>query len=325
MRPSAEVRNLLFCSVLAWGMALGGPAATAGSPEPAAVLAVVAGNVTVQRGDQAIDGSFGAPLKAGDVVMTGAGAQAAVLFGSGQIIELGPESKISIGALPAAVSKDSPVLAQVPDAFAGGLNKFAHAKSGDAGLSALPNLRSSGSSGKPDPLSPRNSLVDASALTFAWTPVEDVMEYRVVLKGPGQAAGEHKTTDPTWTPPADAFQPGEAWTWSVEAVTLDGEIGSDEVAFEVASETQNAELASLQEKLSPLLASEEATRKDTAVYLLGSYCRNAGFYNEAIGHLEALTARHPERKELYEELGFLYQAVGQNDKAAAAYRRALED
>ena len=54
------------------------PGAIAEESEPSAVLAVVAGDVIIKRGDENLNGSFGAALQAGDVVETGAEAQAAV-------------------------------------------------------------------------------------------------------------------------------------------------------------------------------------------------------------------------------------------------------
>jgi tetratricopeptide (TPR) repeat protein len=304
-------------------LALGLYPAPVRAEDPAAVLAVVAGDVTIKRGEETLDGSFGASLQAGDIVETGADAQAAVLFESGQIIELGPGSRISVGSLPDKQGT-GPVMAQVPDAFSGSLDQFAHTSSGEEGLAALPNLRSSGNEDRPDPITPRNSLVTPSENTFEWTPVEDVLEYRVIASD-GDQKVSHGTEETTWTLADHELSPGEQWGWSVEAVTMDGAIQSDQVAFEVASEDQLAALANLEKKLGPLLDSEDSTRIDTATYLLGTYCRSAGFFNQAIVHLGELVTRHPDRKELHEELGFLYQAIGRNDKAAEEYKLALRN
>lgn len=329
MRSHPELRSrasiLLFGTVLAVTLAGLFPAAAARADEPAAVLAVVSGDVHIQRGGQSLDGSFGAALQAGDVVETGAKAQAAVLFESGQIIELGPASRISVGALPEKASnQDESALAQIPDAFSGSLDQFAHTSSDQGALAALPTLRGGPKHDEPTPVTPRNSLVAPGAVHFSWTPVEDAVEYKVILSGPGAAAGSHNTSKPDWASEDGAFRPGESWTWTVEAVTLAGSVSSEEVSFEVAGQAPADALAGLETKLEPLLSSGDATREDTATYLLGSYCRNKGFYNEAIGRLESLVARHPDRKELHEELGFLYQAIGRNDKAAEAYRAALK-
>jgi hypothetical protein len=292
--------------------------------DPAAVLAVVSGTVNVLRGETKIDGSFGASLDPGDIVETAAGAQAAVLFESGQIIELGPGSRITIGSVPQKGGQ-SPVLAQVPDAFSGSLNRFTRSSSGAEGLSVVPDLRGGSTGDKPDPLSPRNTRVGPGTLTFQWSPVEDVLEYHVHLAGPGKAAGTYTTNTASWKAPEGGFAPGERWTWSVEAVTADGTLPSDEVAFEVASTEQWSEITALTGRLDPLTASGDATRQDTAAYLLGTYCRSAGFYGDAITQLQGLAQRHPDRKELHQELGSLYQAIGRNDKAAAEYKLALKD
>lgn len=325
-RPPSPLRASILFWVISLAVVVGGvlPAA-ARADEPAAVLAVVSGDVHIQRGGQSLDGSFGAALQAGDVVETGAKAQAAVLFASGQIIELGPGSKISVGALPdKSASNDGPVLAQVPDAFSGSLDQFAHTSTDQGSLAALPNLRGGAKHDEPVPVSPRNSLVAPGAVRFSWTPVEGALEYKLTLSGSGKAAGSYSSSEPDWTSPKGAFEPGGNWTWSVEAVTVDGGVNSEEVSFQVAGKDGAEALAGLETKLQPLLDSGDVTREDTATYLLGSYCRNKGFYNEAIDRLESLASRYPDRKELHEELGFLYQAIGRNDKAAEAYRAALK-
>ena len=304
--------------------ALVSPAAAQSGDDPAAILAVASGVVNIQRGGEAVPGSFGAALQPGDVVETGADAQAAVLFESGQVIELGPGSRITIGEVPGRGGEGS-LVAEVTDAFSGGLSKFAQTSSGEGGLSALPTMRGSAGTDQPDPIAPRNTLIVPGAVSFTWAAVEDVLEYRVVLTGPGSAAGSHRASSNTLSLPADGFAPGQTWTWKVEAVTPDGPVDSESVSFEVASDQASAELMGLGERLAPLMGSEDATRTDAAHYLMGSFCRSAGFYGDAITHIEVLTERHPDRKELQRELGTLYQAVGRNDKAAEAYRLALKD
>jgi hypothetical protein len=325
LRPKLLVLSALTVTALAAAIpALAGqPAKTAPKKDPAAVLAVVSGNVNVLRGDAKIDGSFGAALQPGDIVETTAGAQAAVLFDSGQIIELGPGSRITIGSVPAK-GGDNPSMAQIPDALSGGLSRFARSTDGAEGMSLLPGndeLRG-GKSQKPDPLTPRNTRVAPGALTFTWSPMDDVLEYRVKLEGPGKTAGTYTSSTASWTAPKDAFTAGQSWKWSVEAVTAEGSILADPVTFTVASADQYNEISALTSRLDPLISSGDATRMDTAAYLLGSYCKSAGFYNDAITQLEGLSKRHPDRKELHQELGALYQAIGRDDKAVEEYRLA---
>jgi hypothetical protein len=307
-----------------------GPAASAAPPgEPDAILAVVSGSVTVVRGAERIAGTFGAALRAGDIVETGGSAQAGVIFSSGQIIELGPGSRITIGSIPARAKPGKPaaggdLLAEVPGDFAGQLNRFAQT-SGEAGLSALPALRGGGEEARIQPLFPRRTLVPSGTLAFQWSALPDAIEYRVMLAGPGPAKGTHRAETASWALPENlALEAGEQWTWSVEAVTADGAVRSETCAFEVAPDSVTAAARTLSERLDPLLASGDANRADAARYLLGSYCRSLGLYGEAIPHLESLVARHPERAELHRELGYLYQAIGRNDRAAEEYRSALK-
>ena len=61
-----------------------------------------------------------------------------------------------------------------------------------------------------------------------------MIEYRVMLTGPGLLAGDYETSEAVWEA-EENFTPGDHWGWRVEAVTIDGGITSDAVAFEVAS------------------------------------------------------------------------------------------
>lgn len=321
-RPLALYRVSFYAVALALALAAAGPGpAVAGEQQPAAVLAVVSGAVTIHRGDTDLDGTFGAALQAGDVVVTGKDGQAAILFDSGQIIELGGGSKMSVGSLPS--KEPGPVVAQMTDALSGSLVKFTSNPADEPGLSALPDLRSGGASGLPDPVYPCNTLVPAQGVVFTWNPVEDALEYRVTVTGDGPAAGTHSVSEPQWAVPDPGLEPGGQYTWRVEAVTPDGPLTSREVVVKVATQEETQKLAGITKELQPLMGSKNRVQEDTAAYLLGSYCRSAGFYGDAISHLETVAARNPGRKELYQELGSLYQAVGNNDKAADAYRRAL--
>jgi hypothetical protein len=315
---------------LALGLALpiggplsGGVALAAEGEGPAAVLTVVAGDVVIHRGEQIINGSFGASLQDGDIVETGADAEAAIVLESGQMLELGPGSRITISVLSLR-SVSTPMMAQVPDAISGNLDSYTHSSSGEEGLAALPTLRSGREDGEPHPINPRNSLITPDETRFVWSEVEDVIEYRVMLTGPGLLAGDYETSEAVWEA-EENFTPGDHWGWRVEAVTIDGGITSDAVAFEVASKEKTTEFESFQKQLQPLLNSRNQTSVDSATFLMGSYCRSEGFYNRAIAHFEVLSERHPERRELHEELGFLYQAIGRNDKAAEEYRIALKE
>ena len=322
---SASFLSLCLGVVLTLGLlhTAPGESRAGDAKEPAAILAVANGEVTITREGKTLKGTFGAALMVGDVVETDAKSEASIFFESGQIYELSPGDRITVKAKPA---KDlgGALIAQVSDAASGGLDRFSNTSSGEEGLAALPTLRSGSNEDTPDPVAPRNSLITPEETTFEWMPVEDVLEYRITLST-GDNKTSHGTEETQWAPSDHEFQPGERWGWSVEAVTIDGSIHSEEVAFEVASKDQLTELAGLEKELEALLDSEEPTQVDTATYLLASYCRSAGFFNRAIIHMEALIERNPDRKELHAELGFLYKAVGRYEKAAEEYQLALRE
>ena len=297
-------------------------AAPAQEDRPVAFLAAVQGKVEIQRGDRTLEGTFGGPLHAGDILRTGPDSKAAFIYdseggGNGQVWELGPGSSIRIGQPPTGVA----AMTQVPEGYSEKLDQFVRDASGEAGLSALPNMRAAGDGDGPEPLSPRDSKIAPDQVTFSWKPVEDALEYRVALSGEGVQAGSHATSEPEWIPDT-GFEPGGKWAWQVEAITPDGPIASKEVSFEVATREQVKNLTDVQEQMDSLLDSKNATEVDTGLYLLGTYCQNERFFNQAISHFENLVSRHPGRKELHLRLGILYMAVGQNDKAIEQRRLA---
>lgn len=318
----------LLCTMAPPVQAGDAPKAAATGKQPDAVLAMAAGPVVVRRGGERLTAAFGTQLRAGDLVETGPGAQAGVLFASGQIVEIGPASRITIGSLPAKPSggRGEDASPSVPGALAGQLTRFSQAATGEAGLSALPALRSA-AGGEPhlEAVTPRRTLVRPGAVRFEWTPVDGALEYKVELAGPGRAQGSHRATGTTWTPAADAgFAPGESWTWSVEAMTAEGPVRSETYVFEVAPEPVVRELEALRGELQPFLTSSSEPRLDLARYLVASFCRTAGLFGDAATELEALVARYPDRAELHRDLGFVYQAMGRFDKAAEEYRLALK-
>jgi tetratricopeptide (TPR) repeat protein len=166
-------------------------------------------------------------------------------------------------------------------------------------------------------------MIRPGAVTLTWQEVDDVIEYSVLVKA--KEGEQTLRAEENMVALATPLEPGDQLVWSVEAVTMDGAIASDPVRFEVAPDALLQELSDLEDRLNPLLASDDDTRVDAARYLMSSYCRNVGFYGEAIDHLTALAQRHPDRKELHQDLGSLYQAIGRDDLAAEAYKRALKD
>ena len=102
-------------------------------------------------------------------------------------------------------------------------------------------------------------------------------------------------------------------------------VSSAPVEFELAGDATSEAVARLEQRLTPLIENDDATRAAAARYLLGSYCRTAGLYGDAIGHFETILQHRPDRRELYRELGSLYEAVGRPELAATAYRRARDD
>ena len=321
---SASFLSLCLGLLLTAGLFMApGESRAENAKEPAAILTMASGEVTITRDGKTMKGTFGETLMAGDVVETGAKSEASMFFENGQIYELSPGDRITVKARPAQ-DLGGDLIAQVSDAASGGLDRFANTSSGEEGLAALPTLRSGSNDDTPDPINPRNSLIMPEKPLFEWEPVEDVLEYRITLSA-GDNKISHGTEETQWIPSDHEFQSGERWGWSVEAVTMDGSINSEEVAFEVASKDQMMELARLEKELKALMDSEDPNQINTATYLLASYCRSAGFFNQAITHMEALIERNPDHNELHAELGFLYKAVGRYEKAAEEYQLALKE
>ena len=286
--------------------------------EAAAVLVSASGPVVVVRGGSEIAASFGTSLETGDVVRAGKDGRASILYASGAMVEVG-----SGGEATVKVDDGGGPLLATAAGSAGELADFAQVAASDEGLAALPTLRSGGVE-EGAPLHPRGTVVADTQPTFTWTEVPDALEYTVILQGEGEAAGRHGAAGPAWSPES-GLEPGGEWTWQVEALTEDGPVTSNPVNFSVADTETVEKYAALHAELAPMLESGDPGKADAAAWMLAGWCGNRHLYGDAIVALEGLTARHPERKELFLQLGSLYQATGRTAEAVAAYRRAAHD
>lgn len=297
--------GLLLC-LLALTLAAPAPAQT---PDEvvAAVVVFVQGDVTIASGAGSTSATFGASLHDGDLVATGPDAKVSLLLESGQMLELGPESRIQVSG---AVSGSADLVATVPEDLAPAVSRFSGSTGSEEGLAALPQLRNSGEGIVL--YSPRHTRVRSSALHFRWSDVEDALEYRVHLAGPGGSERDYRSPSATFALPEDEPLPaGSSWDWRIEAVTEDGVVASEAYSFEVATQEQAAEIETMESALEPLLGNPDAAKADAARYALARYCRDRDFVYEAIEHLELLAARW-ERDDLTRELATLYQHVGRD-------------
>lgn len=319
LRKLQAIAKYSFIASVLMGFLL--PAAPAQAEDaPSAMLASASGTVTIHRAGEAKAASFGAQLKSGDKIEAGKDGKASVLFSSGKLVELASGSSISIGGTPEA---DGDVLAQMNSGD--NLGRFAQTASGDEGLSVLPNLRSSDNS-ELTLLHPRNTVVRAQGIMFKWSEVPDALEYTLRISGTDGTHKDFRATSAHWKPGKDmVFKPNERYDWSVQAITEDGELNSGRVHFGVATVETAEAIAKLETALGPLLETKDATRAAGAQYLMGSYLRTAGLYGDAIVYMETIIKNNPDHPELHRELGALYEAVGHTAKAAACYRRALDE
>jgi hypothetical protein len=297
-------------------------AATTASAEPLAVLAAVKGQVEVVS---AKDGSpqsaaFGRALQSGDRIVVPPDGAATVFFHDGNVIELGPNTDLTIGApkRPEPKSGGAPGL---PGEVYASVTKFVTGGSRETGLVALSSLRAVSDSA-PFLLEPRKTEVLDGRPTFRWRAVDGATRYQVTLSGEQGEVWTRETEETVLEYPSDApaLEADADFLWAVRALSDEGEMRREESYFHVLPAKDAEEV---RHSLARIGESVGGTDRPAAWFLSGSYLFGHGLFCDAAEQFETLSRSYPKSPAAHEALGNVYRAVGLMDLAAAEYQRAL--
>jgi hypothetical protein len=285
--------------------------------EPLAIVSAVKGKVEVvpARAKEAQRAVFGMALQRADRVSVGRGGAATIFFSDGNVIELGEQSSVTIGARvdkPAKPEIASEVFAQVSNFVTGG--------SRQTGLVALSSMR--GEDAAAFLLRPRKTSVLSAQPAFLWRRIPGATRYRVQASSEAGPLWSRETSDTSLAYPSDA-DPLPADTdvlWEVEARSQSGQLRHETTFLHVSGAQAADRVRRHVEGIDASLGAQAVA----ANYLAGSYLSAAGFYLDAIGRFTALCRAMPDSPGPHEALARAYDSVGLMDLAAEEYRRALE-
>jgi Tetratricopeptide repeat len=287
--------------------------------EQMAIITEIDGEVSISRasGGSAVTARWGIQLFAGDVVQTGSGAKASILFSNSNLLAMGANSQMEIsGAQTSSRNVDPTLLADV--------SELTLHRSGEGELAALGGLRSGASRDEIRPLSPRNTLARATRPEFSWSTSAVFDSYTVSVLGDDGVlwSGPTASTSLIYPENAPTLSPGNTYWWRVEGEDMLDVTSSDLSTFSVLSEAQLEAVVEAETQIDALFADGE--NRASHDFLLGSFYAKEGLAGNALAAFERIAETHPESTLLYQILGKLYSETGQKDRSIAALQRAIE-
>lgn len=292
-----------------------GVAVAAMLPDPVALLVKFEGDVSVTRADteESVAGQVGLQLVPGDQVVIGQGAEAVVLYRTGQLVKAA--STVTIEEVEATESSSL---------FTNTMRTLGQVATTDARTQPNRQGMIRPIAGAPVPIMPRNRIrvLDVRP-TFTWFSVEGATGYMVQLQREGTDSPSpiryDAGTDTMWTLPLDEapLVPGATYVWTV------GGPGAGRVAepkrFTVASA---GDVAAVQETMNGLIEAGIDPATD-GLFLTALAYRDAGLFYEARRAIREIEAQGNGMGRAFFMLkGEVLDALGMVDAAEEAFAMA---
>lgn len=311
----------VLVSILAVATATSG---FAQSSERVALITDLSGTVEVASRSAAFaKASWGTPLYEGDQVKTLADAEASILFSNGNLITLGQNASMTIGAA-AGASGDAGRVRDVSGEYLADASDLTLYRAGRGEIGALGGLRTAGSADRIELRTPRNTRVKAARPELVWMATGDFDYFTVkVLSEEGALwSVETESTSATYPDDAPALLPGKKYYWQVVGEVMLNTVSSPLVSFEVLSHDERVEVERHEAAIKETFADEPGSANH--LYVLGTYYANQDLLGNAIAAFAAIAERHPDAAPAFEILGKLYYEVDLKDEAIAALQKAVE-
>lgn len=281
---------------------------------PLAVLMSVRGPVNVVSTDGSTRlASFGMHLHPGDEVQTGEDASAEILFSSGNLVEIGPQSQTSVGRQRPAGQESSKSFQSVQNFL-----KLRESR----GTSSISALRSGGPREELWLRHPCQSRVSSRELVFSWKAKGAPPEVKFTLYGKDGAVFETTVKNstefhyPSKAPPLD---PGITYSWTVETADpfVIPPLRSPAGFFEVLNEEENARVLT---ELSLIEGDEAASGRH--LYRASVYYQH-GMLDDAVDEASSALEEDPKNNDLRGILARLLSEAGRSSEAISEYDRIL--
>ena len=285
-----------------------------------AMISDVNGNVLLfqAQSDDSRKAVFGMQLAEGDRLETGRKANVTLLFSNGNLINLGPNSNITISGNQSGSSSMN-----IGAGMAGNFSDLAMRQDNKGEMGVLMDLRSDETSQQIIPLSPCNTMISTSTPGLKWDSRKPADEFVVRLYNGQGLVWEKRTTSTSMAFPEDepALNYGESYFWNVEGEDLITSFRSLNQKFTILHEEKIREIKEEEKKLLGMFTDDPAN--SSLHSLLGAYYAKAGLFEDAINAFERVRDSNPDATLPHEILGGLYSDVGKKDLAIAELQKAL--
>lgn len=282
-----------------------------------ALITDLGGSVTIERanGSQA-KAAWGSQLFAGDVLKTGSGGKASLLYQNGSLVTVAANAQVAVDAAASGSrSVDPTLLADV--------SELTLHRTGVGEVAALGGLRSGGSAQDLELVSPTNTLIRDARPQFVWVSNGTFDQFTVTVLSDGGPVwtGSTEGTSLQYPETAPALDAGKTYFWRVEGEEMLDSVQSELTRFGLLAAEEAISLAEAEARIDGGFPAdgEDASR----AFLLGSLYARSGLNAEAIRVFEGIAADQPESAMVHEILGKLYFEGGQKDRAVKALQRAL--
>jgi Tetratricopeptide repeat len=324
-----RIAQILVLLMLAVALDIGSsPTRVVAQDAPTAVLTSCKGSVTVVAGHgQPVTATFGMALNDGDEVRTGAGAEAEIMFSTGNWVQVGANSSMRIkgrpGADPGLNAKAEGGAAPSSKGDIEVVQNFLKLKNSE-GTSSVSGLRSAEKASALVPISPCQTRVRDARPTFRWQIDDPSTELQLTVYNESGVQWQHKVSGATsFAYPADApeLKPGVSYSWTLETTDpmVSPPLRTSAVFFEVLAKDQA-------ESLERDLAGIDAKKPGAVSYRLmrASMFFDRGLVDDAIGETQAALAADPGNDSLHMILGRLYAETGRTKDAVDEMSKARQ-
>lgn len=265
---------------------------------------------------------WGMHLFEGDRVRTQIDSKISLLFANSNLIELGPNSSLSISGGNRTTPSSPSIAGALGQDLADAVAALTLRRKSDGGLAALGDLRSGGPNSPVVAIAPRNTLVGSVRPAFAWQAQQDFEGYVVKLFDGSGLVWRRESEGNRLEYPADEapLNPGSQYFWQVQGRALLDVEASERVGFRTLDDESRAMIV---EREAGLRRSFDPTGSNFE-FLMGAFYAKEGLAGAAIASFEEIAARHPDAIFPRELLATLYDEVGLTNAARAHRQRAAE-
>jgi tetratricopeptide (TPR) repeat protein len=310
-------RELLIVVPALAALALSGLSLQAAAETPLAILLATSGEVKVVRaGGETVDGEFGMPLSAGDIVKTGPAGGAEILMEDGTALQIGANSNMQI-------KRPGKKSAATPGSFET-VQNFLKLKNSE-GTSSLSALRSRPKVAELRAESPCQTKIRERHPTFVWTADDPATEVRVTLYNEDGIVWKYELSGATqveYPPDAPALEAGVSYSWIVETIDplLFPPLRSQNAYFELLDSDQAKQLDATLAKI------DETQKPGEAVYhvVRASVFYGYGLVEDAIRETNEAARIDSSNPALRTILARLYADAGRTSAALGEYDQLLE-